>query len=373
MGKFTQPDSPRGDNEKPEVSAQKEAETPINTPQPHADGIDAFDMADYIAQPREGASTGTRKKLEANEFVDEDLLQEADYSDTGEAESVTAETIATEQTEISEEWLEIFAWAGVELTDEAMPRLLQYLHAENDHTRFKLPPTRRDKLKLAWIAFLSKVLPAMDDKQGLLAVIVMLYIENLVVGVWKLAGRIMAGTFQWPQFWPFTRFGKKKEAKEEAAPSFTNQPQEPAPPPQPSADEVALMDEEIQPAPSIVKQDQEHRARFEQKPEPKTLQLPAEEVAKVKLEPQTVLVPVTEQKPEVILAPVPTDIGNGMVQDPIDSAPFAKEDGMPKKDWEKQAKGQSVIYRVPAKTFRTQKTFQNWLWKNGFYNNRGKK
>lgn len=363
---FSQPDSPRGDNEKPEVSAQKEAETPINTPQPHADGIDAFDMADYIAQPREGASTGTRKKLEANEFVDEDLLTEADYSEKGEPESVTTETIEQAQTEISEEWLEIFAWAGVELTDEAMPRLLQYLHAENDHTRFKLPPNRRDKLKLAWIAFLRKVLPAMDDKKGLLAVIVMLYIENLVVGVWKLAGRIMAGTFQWPQFWPFTRFGKKKEAKEEAAPSFTTQPQEPAPPPQPSADEAALMDEEITPAPSIVKQDQEHRARFEQNTEPKIIQLPAPK-------PEPKQEPEKPASNEVILAPVPTDIGNGMVQDPIDSAPFAKEDGMPKKDWEKQAKGQSVIYRVPAKTFRTQKTFQNWLWSNGFYTNRGKK
>lgn len=358
---FSQPDH-KGEAPEVEVSAQEVPETPTKTPPSNAGGIDAFDMADYIAQPREGASTGARQKLEANEFVDEELLGEAGYSADGEfTETETVETTEEPaQTEISEEWLEIFAWAGVELTDEAMPRLLQYLHAENDHTRFKLPPTRRDKLKLAWIAFLRKVLPAMDDKQGLLAVIVMLYIENLVVGVWKLFGRVMAGTFQWPQFWPFNRFNKKKEVE----PEPVNQEQ-PAPQPQYSADELALMDEQEQPAPSAAKETPTAQPQ-------KVAQLPAPQMQVVKEQaPEPTPQP---QKAEVILAPVPTELPNStQVQDPIDGMPFDKYTGMPKEDWEKTAHMQTTVYRCPKNTFRTQATFQKWLWANDFYKYRGQK
>ena len=350
---FSQPDAePKA--EKPVVQAQQEHKTTENMPTGHAGGVDAFDMADYIAQPREGASTGARKKLEANEFVDAELLGEAGYSDDGEY-TATETVEAPAQTEISEEWLEIFAWAGVELTDEAMPRLLKYLHAEDDHTRFKLPPTRRDKLKIAWMAFLRKVLPAMDDKQGLLAVIIMLYIENIVVGIWKVFGRVMAGTFQWPKFWPFTMFSKKTEQP----PQFTQQaPQRPQP--QYSAAEMALMDEAYEPAPSAAKATQDQ-------PQPQPAKMQVVKAAE----------PTPEQpapKAEVVLAPVPPPIpGSKDLQDPIDGVPFAKEDGMPSIDWERTAPNQTTIYRVPAKTFRTQATFQKWLWNSGFYKERAKK
>lgn len=364
---FSQPDR-ASDSEKVEVQAQTAPETPTKTPPTYADGVDAYDMADYIAQSREGASTGARQKLEANDFVDEELLGEAGYSANGDYIETDAEEIPAEpaQTEISEEWLEIFAWAGVELTDEAMPRLLQYLHAEDDYNRFKLVPTRRDKLKLAWIAFLRKVLPALDDKQGLLAVIIMLYIENIVVGVWKVFGRVMSGTFTWPTFWPFTRLNKKKEEAPE--PVYQEQP---APAPEFTADELALMDEEAQPAPSAAKETPTAKPQ-------KVLQLPVAEIAKLNetLKPETVLVPKPEpvEKAQIILAPVPSKMPGGtQIQDPINGMPFDKDAGMPKEDWEKTAHMQTTVYRCPKHTFRTQATFQKWLWANDFYKYRGQK
>jgi hypothetical protein len=362
---FSQPDR-LGAAKETEVQAQDVQETKVKTPPTYADGVDAYDMADYIAQSREGASTGQRQKLEANAFVDEELLGEAGYSASGEyVETETVETSEVPaQTEISEEWLEIFAWAGVELTDEAMPRLLQYLHAEDDYTRFKLPPNRRDKLKLAWIAFLRKVLPAMDDKQGLLAVIIMLYIENIVVGVYKLFGRVITGTFAWPKFWPFTNFGKKKVPA--PTPSFANQPQAPAPEPEYTADELALMDEPHQPAPSAAKETPSTKPAFE------PVHVPAAQLQVVKAEPKEL--PAVTPAVEVIQAPVPTPmLGSSQVQDPIDSKPFDKKDGMPKEDWERTAPNQTTVYRTPKHTFRTQSTFQKWLWRDGFYDLRGKK
>jgi hypothetical protein len=360
--KFTQPDL-ASDTEEVEVQTQASPETPTNMPKGDAGGLDAYDMADYISQTREGASTGARQKLEAGDFVDEELLSEAGYSDTGEFTTTeTAEVIEEPATtEISEEWLEIFAWAGVELTDEAMPRLLQYLHAEDDYNRFKLVPTRRDKLKLAWIAFLRKVLPAMDDKQGLLAVIIMLYIENIVVGVWKVFGRVMSGTFTWPTFWPFTRFNKKKEKAPE--PVYQEQP---APAPEFTADELALMDEEAAPAPIAAKEGPKAKPQVVRELPPAQMQVVKETAPEPKPEPV--------EKALVILAPVPSKMPGGtQIQDPIDDMPFEKENGMPKEDWEKTAHMQTTVYRCPKHTFRTQATFQKWLWANDFYKYRGQK
>ncbi len=68
---------------------------------------------------------------------------------------------------------------GVELTDKVMPRVLEYLHAEDSPERFKLEPSRRDKLKIAWLAFLRRVLPNWSDQQGLIAVIIMVSISIL--------------------------------------------------------------------------------------------------------------------------------------------------------------------------------------------------
>lgn len=367
MPDFGQPDPPTVEVEETEVSAQKEPKPAAKAPTTSAPS-DAYDLTEFIAQPREGASTGERQKLEANEFNDESLLQEAGYTADGDAPEVENSEVEVdgEPIEISDEWLEIFAWAGVELTDEAMPRLLQYLHAEDDHQRFKLPPNRRDKLKMAWVAFLRKVLPAWDDKQGLMAVIVMMYIENIVVGVWKTFGRVMSGTFEWPGFWPFTLFDKKD--KEEEPVEETPSPS-PAPQPQPTPEQMAFTAEPIVPAPSVVK--------AEPKP-PLQFQLPEKaEQPKVE-EPET----VEPAKPTVHLAPVPTKMPGNQLQDPINGMPFDKGTGVPAvkkyptEPWEKthsKADGTRHTYRVPADTFRTQKSMQAWLHAEGFYKNRPEK
>ena len=360
---FGKPDKATKEKPAEEVQAQNtpnEAENvhsaAASEAQPKAStGADAYDITDFITQKREGASTGERQKLEANEFNDEDLLNEAGYSEDGEPPitETTAEEIEEDQpTEISEEWLEIFAWAGVELTDEAMPLLLAYLHAEDSHQRFKLPPERKDKLRMAWIAFLRKVLPPMDDKQGLLLVIIMLYIENLILGIWKTAGRIMQGTFQWPNVWPFKRFNKKTEIEPEefTAPS-------PAPQPQPiSADEAALQPEQMQPAPS---------ARANHEPMkfdlPKRKQLPT-------AEPQQQQQPEPTEKPqEPVSAPLPIEVNHTARQDPIDNSLFEKGKGHPKQDKKLQSSKNGRWYQIKADTFKGQKTFQAWMHAVGYY------
>ena len=123
---------------------------------------------------------------------------------------------------------------------------------------------------------------------------------------------------------------------------------------------MALMDEAYEPAPSAAKATQDQ-------PQPQPAKMQVVKAAE----------PTPEQpapKPEVVLAPVPPPIpGSKDLQDPIDGVPFAKEDGMPSIDWERTAPNQTTIYRVPAKTFRTQATFQKWLWNSGFYKERAKK
>jgi hypothetical protein len=315
---------------------QKQPESTASKPQANAD---AYDLSDYINQSREGASTGQRQKLEANEFNDEELLNEAGYSANGEPEVIDteAEEISEEetQTEISEEWLDIFAWAGVELTDEAMPILLSYLHADDNKDRFKLPPERRDKLKLAWIAFLRKVLPPLDDKGGLLLVIIMLYIENLVVGVWKLVARIMNGTFTWPNFWIFRRFNKKAATKQEPQPQQA-QPQPQPAPQQTSADVQALTPEVVTPAPAITQQ---------------------QEPAKPAFEPTDIYLPEAKA----------IEGSKGMFQDVLDGSPFEGKKGQPKKDKVTVSTKNKNRYHVKAKSFKNQSSYQKYLHKIGFY------
>jgi hypothetical protein len=371
---FGLPDPPEQEAAETPVSEQKEGKSAQNAPTTNAPN-DAYDLTEFIAQKREGASTGARQKLEANEFNDETLLNEAGYGANGEApgvETPEVEELETEPIEISDEWLEIFAWAGVELTDEAMPRLLQYLHAEDDYNRFKLPPNRRDKLKMAWIAFLRKVLPAWDDKQGLIAVIIMMYIENLVVGFWKAFGRVMSGTFQWPNFWPFNRFNKKKETDQETEPEQQDRPPSPEPQPPVSKDVEALQPEpmELAPTMAVVKDQPKAPLKFdlpERKTEQKAIEAPKQQT------------PEPKSETETHLAPEPQTMPGDQKQDPIDNMPFEVGTGVPavskyaKEPWTRthtKADGKRCTYTIKADTFRTQKTMQSWLHRTGFYKNR---
>lgn len=345
---FGQPDKP--ETEQPQVqepTIEPKTEPQGTAPNASTDAL-AYDLSDFITQPRQGASTGERQKLEANQFNDEDLLNEAGYTKDGEPPVIDTEAEELEEdqpTEISEEWLEIFAWAGVELTDEAMPLLLAYLHAEDDHQRFKLPPERRDKLRMAWIAFLRKVLPPIDDKGGLLIVIIMLYIENLVLGVWKTIDRVMAGTFTWPNVWPFKRFNKKAETVEEEETA----PPSPAPQPPISADEAALRPEPMQPAPTV---------RSEAKPLAFDLPKKKAEEAPKELPPA----PAPE-----IHAPEPIQVSADKMQDPISQELFTKGTGHPKQDKFLESKKNGKHYRIKADTFKGQPTFQKWMHKSGYY------
>lgn len=320
----------------------------------------AFDMMDYVAESRESASTGRRKKLEANTFNDEALLEEEGYTKSDNSKDFfepeyEEEEEEGEDVEISEEWLDIFAWAGVELTDEMMPRMLQYLHAENDPTRFKLEPSRRDKLKIAWLAFLRRVLPNWSDQQGLIAVIIMLYIENIVVGVWKLFMRIMSGTFTMPDIWPFNRFNRTKIQEFTAAEEDDFEYEPPR-----TENEPMVYPENGQPdiVTEVVEVAKEDAAKMSKS---------AEGLEK-KNKKSTV-----EKTSEIIIAPEPHDLGEGKVQDAIDQIPYTKERGSPRKNWEKPHPETGKIYKVAKGNFRTQKTLQKWLWAEGFYSNRANK
>lgn len=358
---FGQPDEATH-NETSEVSAQKapkpEQKAPKGTASSGASN-DAYDLSSYITQSREKASTGERQELQPDEFTDEDLLSEAGYNEEGKytgtpIEEVEAEEVDTEPLEISDEWLDIFAWAGVELTDEAVPQMLKWLHAEDDHHRFKLPPTRRDKLQIAWKVFLRKVLPAWDEKEGLLAIIFMLYIENIVTGVWKAFGRVMSGTFTWPQVWPFTIFSKKKEVEPE--PEETPSPFQPQPQPV-SADVENLADQAPQPAPSVVKQEKTLAFDLPKKQ--------AEPAPAPKKEAQVIELPPAPD-PE-IKGPQPIEQPGGKRQDPMTHNVFKKEDGQPKKPWFRESKKNGKQYRVQPFTFENNSSFQKWLHGIGFY------
>lgn len=345
---FGLPDDPKT-AEAPEVSAQKEPKTASNAPTGGA-SADAFDLTAYITQSREKASTGERVNLEPDEFTDEDLLSEAGYNEDGEfegIEEVESEEVPNEPIEISEEWLDIFAMAGVELTDEAVPQVLKWMHAEDDHTRFKLPPTRRDRLQIAWKIFLRKVLPAWDDKEGLLAVIVLLYIENIITGVWKMFGRVMSGTFTWPDFWPFNRFNKKKESKE-AAPEPAPAPA--TPPPPVSRDISSLEEETVQPAPSIVR---EETLNFEL---PKRAEAP----------PQKALPPAPEP-PKDVHAPKPIEAPGNKLQDATNHKLFERGKGYPRKDKMIKSKKNGRVYHMPKDSFCNNSSMLKWMHASGMY------
>lgn len=348
LKEFGMPDAPAEENgTTPEQNTPKpeQKEPKATASKPNTDAL-AYDLSDYINQSREKASTGQRQKLEANEFNDESLLNEAGYSSDGEPEAIVeeAEEVETEEqpTEISEEWLEIFAWAGVEVTDEAMPILLAYLHAESDKTRFKLKPDRRDKLKLAWIAFLRRVLPPLDDKGGLLLVIIMLYIENLVVGIWKTIMRVMNGTFTWPNFWIFKRWNKPTAPKPEPAPSPSPQPQ-----PQPTnADVEALAPNVVAPAPTV-KAGEAPIMQNVIEAQPKQLEAPKE--------------------PLNIYGPEPIDLDNGKRQDPFSDEIFDKKKGQPTREKVMKSKRNGRLYHIKARTFKNQSSYQRWLRENNYY------
>lgn len=331
--------------------ATKEPDLATNEPQADAPQVDAqadaYDLSDYIAQSREKASTGSKQKLEANDFNDEELLASEGHDNFSDDfdEAPEVEELPQEPVELSDEWLEIFAWAGVELTDEIMPRVLQYLHADSNPDKFKLQPSRRDRLKLAWLAFLRKVLPAWSDQQGLFAVIIMLYIEHIVVGVWKLFGRIMSGAFKWPDFWPFSRFNKKDELDQEQPPAPANEPPPFESHPVTTNGQPEILSKPIEPAPS----------------EAILLAESAEKLSQ----------PVQEVKSnEIIEAPLPEALPNGQFQDALDKIPFDREKGMPVRDWQKTHPVTEAVYKAAAKSFRSQKSFQAWLHETGFYKNR---
>lgn len=360
---FGKPDAAKKDD----VQVQNEQKLPENnaidnaTANPISD--EYYDMLDYVSDKRESASTGDRQKLEANDFNDEAILESEGYTREDNSESfVFAEEYDDENegegVELSEEWLDIFAWAGVELTDEVMPRILEYLHAEDSPERFKLEPSRKDKLKIAWLAFLRRVLPNWSDQQGLVAVIIMLYIENLVVGVWKTFMRIMSGTFTLPNVFPFNRFGNtnRQQQQDEVID-------------EPTIDDF-YSDGYSEDLSEVFTQNGQPKIVSDVVTPNKQQQKALADIEKKNFEKKTSAIVDVESEVTEVIAPAPQDLGNGKGQDGIDQVPYTIERGYPKKEWVKTHPTTGVVYRISKGNFRTQKTMQKWLWSSGFYSNR---
>jgi len=363
---FGKPDAAKKDD----VQVQNEPKLPENNAKDNAlvnpVSDEHYDMLGYVADKRESASTGARQKLEANDFNDEAILESEGYTRDENSENFIFEEEDEnedegEGVELSEEWLDIFAWAGVELTDEVLPRILEYLHAEDSPERFKLEPSRRDKLKIAWLAFLRRVLPNWSDQQGLIAVIIMLYIENLVVGVWKTFMRIMSGTFTLPNVFPFNRFGNtnRQQQQEEVIDEPTiddfysdgyNE----------DLNEVFTKNGQPTVVSDVVEPNEQQKKMLK-------------EVAQKKSEKKTSAIVDVESEVSEVTAPAPQDLGNGKGQDAIDQVPYTISRGYPKKEWVKTHPTTGVVYRIAKGNFRTQKTMQKWLWSSGFYSNRNSK